>query len=71
MRTCSLNHDELATRYCGQCGAKIAQPLEDLRAHCLSQSIQDGKSPAAQNKWKSWLKALDEKLLPSTTFTTP
>jgi hypothetical protein len=59
-RTCTLDHADLTTRYCGQCGAKLQQPLQDLRAHLVSQL---GKARARKNeksmvKWNSWIDAL-------------
>lgn len=62
MTVCTVPHNSIKTRYCHQCGAKVAQPLEDLRAHLVSQSVKSGKkgNEALHAKWVSWIDALDE-----------
>lgn len=67
--TCPVAHDTLSSRYCHECGSKISQPLQDLRAHCMSQLAKaDAQSrDKARDKWKSWVDALDAQMHPTTT----
>ena len=60
-RTCTLDHDTLTTRYCGQCGKKLEQPLQDLRAHLVSQAVKNAGKPTV-SKWTAWIEALDHEL---------
>lgn len=60
--TCQTDHATVTTRYCPQCGAKVAQPILDLRAHLHSQATKAGKrgNRKSQDKWCNWMEALDK-----------